>query len=189
MDWRCEMAGRRRKEKVKLSEVFRNKIRGLPEEQKRELQRADNFRMNVALAMVKLRQELGLSQKELAERLGVTQSWVSRLENANYDHRVESLWKYLNAMNAKLELKVSYRKAGMTMHLFVNDDLKNGVRFKVDYSERVGKESFFNLKNWDLYNTKLKFTVFSRAREKKSRKPFPPPEFKLDLAYMPLIGA
>jgi transcriptional regulator with XRE-family HTH domain len=61
------------------------------------------FRIDLTQAMRNLRKATGLTQKEVAEKLGVTQSWVSKLESANNDHTFESVLAYLDALGADFE--------------------------------------------------------------------------------------
>ena len=57
----------------------------------------------VARMIHDLRAEAGLSQKELAELIGTTQSVISRLEDADYDgHSLSMLTRIANALNQKL---------------------------------------------------------------------------------------
>lgn len=63
-------------------------------------------RLALTDAMRQARTEAGLTQSDLAERLGVSQSWVSKLENANYDHQIESVVAYLDALGADLTLAI-----------------------------------------------------------------------------------
>lgn len=56
-----------------------------------------------------VRKEEGLTQVDVAERLDLSQGWVSRLESANYDHQVESIVAYLDALGADLELPIRTR--------------------------------------------------------------------------------
>jgi ribosome-binding protein aMBF1 (putative translation factor) len=55
--------------------------------------------------IIKLRLEQGLSQKELAEKVGTKQSAISRLENDDYNPSVEFLSKVANALGKKLEIR------------------------------------------------------------------------------------
>ena len=55
--------------------------------------------------IIKYRIEQGLSQKELAEKIGTKQSAISRLENDNYNPSVEFLDKVANALGKKLEIR------------------------------------------------------------------------------------
>lgn len=46
----------------------------------------------------------GLSQKKLAEVLGVTQAMVSKLESGEYNYTIEQLWKISKKLNWKLNV-------------------------------------------------------------------------------------
>jgi transcriptional regulator with XRE-family HTH domain len=59
--------------------------------------------------MRNLRKATGLTQKEVAEKLGVTQSWVSKLESANNDHTFESVLAYLDALGADFEALIYWQ--------------------------------------------------------------------------------
>jgi len=47
----------------------------------------------ITTAIFKYRTTYKLSQKKLAEKLGVTQAMVSKLESGDYNYTVEQLWK------------------------------------------------------------------------------------------------
>jgi len=49
--------------------------------------------------VIRLRIEKGLSQKELAEKIGIKQSAISRLENGDYNPSVELLSKIAEALD------------------------------------------------------------------------------------------
>jgi DNA-binding XRE family transcriptional regulator len=55
--------------------------------------------------IIKYRLEQGISQKELAEKIGTRQSAISRLENDDYNPSIEFLDKVANALGKKLEIK------------------------------------------------------------------------------------
>jgi transcriptional regulator with XRE-family HTH domain len=64
-------------------------------------------RMNaeVARTIFELRQQAGLSQKELAERVETTQSVISRLEDADYEgHSLSMLNRIAKALNRKVQV-------------------------------------------------------------------------------------
>lgn len=69
-------------------------------------ERQEIFRIALTQAMRDARKRVGLTQKQLAERLGVGQSWVSKLESANNDHTFESVIAYLNALGADFEVSI-----------------------------------------------------------------------------------
>ena len=62
------------------------------------------------LQLVEARQEAGLTQAELAERLGVSQAQVARLEKRGYDaYTLNSLRRYVEALGTGFRLEVSVR--------------------------------------------------------------------------------
>jgi DNA-binding XRE family transcriptional regulator len=64
------------------------------------------------LQLVEARQEAGLTQAELAERLGVSQAQVARLEKRGYDaYTLNSLRRYVEALGNGFRLEVSIRSA------------------------------------------------------------------------------
>lgn len=72
----------------------------------------ERLRVRVTDAMQQARQLQGLTQAGLAERMGITQGRVSRLESAHYDRRLDSLVAYLHAAGAELVMAF---KAGDTL--------------------------------------------------------------------------
>lgn len=52
--------------------------------------------------MIKARREAGLTQKELAERTGLQQSNISRIENGNGNPSLETLNKIAQSLGKKL---------------------------------------------------------------------------------------
>jgi DNA-binding XRE family transcriptional regulator len=62
------------------------------------------------LQLVEARQAAGLTQAELAERLGVSQAQVARLEKRGYDaYTLNSLRRYVEALGNGFRLDVSIR--------------------------------------------------------------------------------
>ncbi len=59
------------------------------------------------LQLVEARQAAGLTQKELAERLGVSQAQVARMEKRGYDaYTLTSLRRYVQALGNDFSLEV-----------------------------------------------------------------------------------
>jgi transcriptional regulator, XRE family len=52
--------------------------------------------------MIKIRIEQGLTQKELAEKIGTRQSNISRLESGEYNPSLEFLKKVAKGLNKEL---------------------------------------------------------------------------------------
>jgi ribosome-binding protein aMBF1 (putative translation factor) len=60
----------------------------------------------VAHRIFQLRQDAGLSQLELARRVGTTQSVISRLEDADYEgHSLAMLNRIADAMERRVEIR------------------------------------------------------------------------------------
>jgi transcriptional regulator with XRE-family HTH domain len=69
--------------------------------------RLTHLRLELALAMQMLRTSVGLTQKELADRLGVNQPAVAKLERVG-DHKIESVVRYLGELGAELLVAVRH---------------------------------------------------------------------------------
>ncbi|NKE55360.1 helix-turn-helix domain-containing protein [Lentzea sp. PSKA42] len=81
-------------EEAKQSPVFRA-----------EYEDADD-RQRLIDALVTLRQVLGLSQKEVAKRMGIGQPTVSGFEKESSDPKLSTLQRYARAVEARLLIKV-----------------------------------------------------------------------------------
>lgn len=66
------------------------------------------LQFNLAIEMRKLRTALGLTQKELAEKLGVGQPAISKLESADISNSFENVLRYLAALDADLVVAIAY---------------------------------------------------------------------------------
>ena len=66
---------------------------------------------DVAVKIYGLRQQAGLSQVELAKRVGTTQSVISRLEDADYEgHSLAMLNRIAAALERRVEIRFVPRK-------------------------------------------------------------------------------
>jgi ribosome-binding protein aMBF1 (putative translation factor) len=62
----------------------------------------------VAMEIFDLRQKAGLTQKQLADKIGTKQSVISRLEDADYrGHSLEMLRRIAEALNCRLEVHIT----------------------------------------------------------------------------------
>jgi len=72
----------------------------------RDAYEEDVVATDLVLDIILLREKAGLSQKELAEKLGVTQQMVSKMENSNYDGRtISKIWRHVNALGYRPVIK------------------------------------------------------------------------------------
>jgi len=82
------------------------------EEQLRDKDFAERFRKageawDVALRLSALRKESGLSQKELARRVGTTQQQISRLESPSYEgHSLSMLRRIATVLGATVHIEL-----------------------------------------------------------------------------------
>ena len=75
-----------------------------PESQARIKEMADEMILEVGLQM--MREELQLSQKQVAEAMGISQPAVTKLEQRGNDLKLATLKRYVEAMRGKLSLDV-----------------------------------------------------------------------------------
>lgn len=64
-------------------------------------------RREIVAELVRLRSQLGLSQTDVAARMGTSQSAVARLESGENDIRFSSLQRYAAAVGGDLRWRVS----------------------------------------------------------------------------------
>ena len=75
-----------------------------PESQQRIAQLADEIRLELKLSQ--LREELEISQQELAKKLNVSQPSIVALEKRGNDIKLSSVKRYIEAMGGKLSLTI-----------------------------------------------------------------------------------
>lgn len=69
-------------------------------------------RRNLAADLVAMRQELGLSQTEVAARMRTSQSAVARLESGDADVKLSTLERYASALGQQLDWKLKGQPKG-----------------------------------------------------------------------------
>jgi len=57
-------------------------------------------------ALIAARHEAGLTQKDIAERMGTTQSVVARLENAHHLPSLDLLTRYAEAVGGRIDIRL-----------------------------------------------------------------------------------
>jgi DNA-binding XRE family transcriptional regulator len=87
------------------------------EEQLKDPDFAERFRKageawDVALQIAALREDAGLSQKELGKRVGMSQQQISRLESPGYEgHSLRMLRRVADVLGASVKVKIYRQKA------------------------------------------------------------------------------
>jgi len=86
------------------------------EEQLKDKEFAKRFRKageawDVAIQLAQLRRKTGLSQKELAKRVGTSQQQISRLESPSYEgHTLSMLRRVAEVLGAKVRVEIHKEK-------------------------------------------------------------------------------
>jgi HTH-type transcriptional regulator/antitoxin HipB len=73
---------------------------------------ADNFEgkyetFKIGILLKKAREEAGLTQDEIAQKLNTKKSAISRIENHSEDIRLSTLKNYVEALGKKLQLVIN----------------------------------------------------------------------------------
>jgi transcriptional regulator with XRE-family HTH domain len=90
------------------------------EEQLKDASFAERFRKageawDVALKLASLRRASGLSQKELAKRVGTSQQQISRLESPSYEgHSLSMLRRIAEVLGANLHVEIQPKRSPST---------------------------------------------------------------------------
>ncbi len=71
--------------------------------------RVEDYKRNIenALALADMRRSRGMTQKQLAEAMQVTQANVSRIEHGQ-DAQLSTIRKYVNALGGQLEIRAVF---------------------------------------------------------------------------------
>lgn len=84
---------------------FRDRFLADPEN--RRLYEEESTKLDLWLQLVEARQAAGLTQQELAKRLGVSQAQVARIEKRGYDaYTLNTLRRYVQALGEDFSLEV-----------------------------------------------------------------------------------
>lgn len=65
------------------------------------------FKKELWLQLVEAREAAGLTQQQVAERMGVSQAQIARIEKRGYDsYTLRTLQRYLNALGEQFSLEI-----------------------------------------------------------------------------------
>src|SRR3990170_407605 len=109
------MATERKHDLIKEGEQdyqeWRESLTDTPE--KRALYEDIAAKSDLWLQLVEARQEAGLTQRQLAKRLGVSQAQVARIEKRGYEsYTLNSLRRYVQALGEDFSLEVRVQQRG-----------------------------------------------------------------------------
>ena len=89
-------------------EELENKYYGKPGSAKREKYELEYRKEVFGYLIKRIRERKNLTQEELAQRLNMDKSYISRIENHQKKMRLDTFLKVLKAMDAKVELRVDF---------------------------------------------------------------------------------
>ena len=90
-------------------EAWRKRLLANPETE--ALYHEEAAKKELWMQLVEARHDAGLTQVQMAERLGVTQTQVARIEKAGYDaYSLNTLRRYVAALGEGYELEVRIRR-------------------------------------------------------------------------------
>ena len=87
-------------------EDYKNHVKGTDELSKKEIEEIEAL-ASIVSAIIDKRNEMGLSQRDLAELCGIPQSSVARIETFKTTPNVETLLKLLQPLGLKLTVSVA----------------------------------------------------------------------------------
>lgn len=94
-----------------------------------------NIYYQISTTLFDYRLKYNLSQKQLAERLGVTQPMVAKLESGDYNYTIEQLWKIAQKLDFKFDIdfeEVDNRAYSVVSHA-QNQDQENIDDYELKY--------------------------------------------------------
>jgi transcriptional regulator with XRE-family HTH domain len=108
----------KRKKTSKAFDILHRRYIGEHAERRASFE-AERVNAEVARTIYDLRKEAGLSQKELADLIGTTQSVISRLEDADYEgHSLSMLSRIAKALNQRLQVLMTDPEAETIRYVF-----------------------------------------------------------------------
>ena len=90
---------------MKTWDDYNRHVKDISDQDRRNMEEIEEAAAIVA-SLIRRRQELGLSQRALAERCGIPQSSVVRMETMKTRPKLDTLIKITQALNLKLQLTV-----------------------------------------------------------------------------------
>ena len=88
---------------MKTWDDYKNHVKTLSEEERRNMEEIEEV-SSIVSSIIRRRQELGMSQRTLAERCGIPQSSIARIETLKTTPKLDTLVKLMQALNLKLQV-------------------------------------------------------------------------------------
>ncbi len=85
----------------------------------------------ISTAIFDYRIKYNLSQMKLADKLGVTQAMVSKLESGDYNYTIEQLWKIASKLGFKLNINFEEMSQEYSVGYFQQENRDNVVSYPV----------------------------------------------------------
>ncbi|MFH1490447.1 MAG: helix-turn-helix domain-containing protein [Pseudomonadota bacterium] len=121
----------KRRQSTNAVEILHRRYIGDNAERRVSLQ-AERVNAEVARMIYDLRQETGITQKELADLVGTTQSVISRLEDADYNgHSLSMLSRIAKALNTHLTVRMNSEDEQRQTIQYVFREVMKGLRLKL----------------------------------------------------------
>ncbi|MEQ1966005.1 helix-turn-helix transcriptional regulator [Xenorhabdus nematophila] len=96
--------------------TLKDKIQEFSAEDREDIkQMADEMVLETGLQL--LREELNLSQKKLADSLGISQPAITQIEQRGNDIKLVTLKRYIEAMGGKLSLTIELPTGDRIFHI------------------------------------------------------------------------
>ena len=84
-------------------EDYKNHVKSISEEECRNMEEIEEL-SSIVSSIIRRRQELGISQRTLAERCGIPQSSIARIVTLKTTPKLDTLVKLMQALDLKLQV-------------------------------------------------------------------------------------
>lgn len=92
---------------MKTWEDYKNHVKSISLEECRDMEEIEEV-ASIVSSIIRRRQELGISQRDLAKRCGIPQSSVARIETLKTTPKLDTLIKLMQALNLKLHIAPAF---------------------------------------------------------------------------------
>jgi len=125
----------------------------------------------IAKELIKLRIKRGITQKELALRIGSTQAVVSRIESGAVNSSIDTLQKLSEALDAKLMIQIEPNEVVSLLEEFTIEPIsyQDQIKAEINYViEQKGKGTLTTFPVWEYSHWDIK--AYSSSVKSKKEK-------------------